>query len=357
MTQRVALVALTTTGAAGDYVAALGTALAARATVGMWIPDRPSLHPDGVETHVVEKASTPRRGRRPRDDRVGSVRIARGRHPRLAAGRRARRLRRGLSDGGAGMPAARGNGRHRRRDMARPAASRPDLRPGAACSRGAHHACGLGRPRALQASSCPRGSRTSSWPSCPRSRVRGARALRRRNPCTPRGRSRGSGGSLPYKGIDQLCDALADHWRRGGERPLVVVGQGSVPPSLRRLERAWPSLGHRAQRVRIRRGAARRALASSAVCVMPYLSGTQSALPWLARMHGAHLIASDVGCIGSTARRLGARVVRRGVGGRAHRRAARTAVGMDRCGSCALADVRRARGTGSLEWYPTLSAG
>src|SRR5262249_3122924 len=58
MTQRVALVALTTTGAAGDYVAALGTALGGRATVGMWIPDRPALQPDGVETHVVAKAST-----------------------------------------------------------------------------------------------------------------------------------------------------------------------------------------------------------------------------------------------------------------------------------------------------------
>ena len=119
------------------------------------------------------------------------------------------------------------------------------------------------------------------------------------------------GRFAPYKGIDQLCTAAADHWRRGGDRPLVVVGQGSVPPSLRRLERAWPSL------VTVRNEYVSGAelhdvLASSAVCVMPYLSGTQSALPWLARMHGTHLIASDVGCIGSTARRLGARVVTAG---------------------------------------------
>ncbi|HMK11025.1 MAG TPA: glycosyltransferase, partial [Acidimicrobiales bacterium] len=51
---RLALVALTTTGAAGDYVSALGDALARRATVAMWVPDRPPLAPT-TETHVIEK--------------------------------------------------------------------------------------------------------------------------------------------------------------------------------------------------------------------------------------------------------------------------------------------------------------
>ncbi len=116
------------------------------------------------------------------------------------------------------------------------------------------------------------------------------------------------GRFAPYKGVDAMCDALAGYWARGGERRFVVVGQGSVPASLRRLHTRWPSLvsienayisGERLHDV----------LSAAAICVMPYLSGTQSALPWLARLHGAHLIATDVGCIGEVARRIGGRVV------------------------------------------------
>ena len=116
------------------------------------------------------------------------------------------------------------------------------------------------------------------------------------------------GRFAPYKGVDEMCDAIAEYWRSGGSFRFVVVGQGRVPSSLRRLHEQWPSLvsienayvsGERLHDV----------LSDAAICVMPYLSGTQSALPWLARAHGAHLIASDVGCIGEAARRIGARIV------------------------------------------------
>jgi len=51
---RVALVALTTSGAAGDYVAALSSAMSERVTTSAWIPDRPSLTL-AAEAHVLEK--------------------------------------------------------------------------------------------------------------------------------------------------------------------------------------------------------------------------------------------------------------------------------------------------------------
>ena len=51
---RVALVALTTSGAAGDYVSALGSAMSERTTTGAWIPDRPALTL-APETHVIQK--------------------------------------------------------------------------------------------------------------------------------------------------------------------------------------------------------------------------------------------------------------------------------------------------------------
>ena len=150
------------------------------------------------------------------------------------------------------------------------------------------------------------------------------------------------GRFAPYKGIDLTCDALAEYWTRGGQRRFVVVGQGRVPSSLRRLRDRWPSLvsidnayisGERLHDV----------LSAAAICVMPYLSGTQSALPWLARAHGTHLIATDVGCIGEVGRRIGGRVVTPGLGRRARRRAARTAQPMDRCRPAADADLRRPR--------------
>ena len=73
-------------------------------------------------------------------------------------------------------------------------------------------------------------------------------------------------------------------------------------------------------------------------------------------MHGTHLIASDVGCIGSTARRLGARVVRAG--------SVSDLTDALLEPPSAWTDVARvplptfaALADRLLEWYPTLSAG
>ena len=162
------------------------------------------------------------------------------------------------------------------------------------------------------------------------------------------------GRFAPYKGVDEMCDAVTEYWRSGGLRRFVVVGQGRVPSSLRRLHEQWPSLvsienayvsGERLHDV----------LSDAAICVMPYLSGTQSALPWLPRAHGAHLIASDVGCIGEAGRRIGARIVTPGsttqlVEALLERPSSWTDVGrMPMPTFAALAERL-------LEWYPSLSA-
>ena len=116
------------------------------------------------------------------------------------------------------------------------------------------------------------------------------------------------GRFAPYKGIDPMCEALAEYWGRGGQRRFVVVGQGTMPRSLRRLHTRWPSLVS-IEHAYISSERLHDVLSAAAICVMPYLSGTQSALPWLAHAHGAHLIATDVGCIGEVGRRIGGRVV------------------------------------------------
>ena len=354
MTQRVALVALTTTGAAGDYVAALGTALAARATVGMWIPDRPSLHPDGVETHVVEKAST-------RAGVAGREMIAWVRSGSLAEDIRAWQPDVVHVVFGEGYPTAARACQQLAATGVTVAATWHDPKPHGQIFDRVQHAVA---ERTMRAASgvhvhcselVPDGFTNVFVAELPAFPCPGCTGTSTTQPLHTEGAITTVGRFAPYKGIDQLCTAAADHWRRGGERPLVVVGQGSVPPSLRRLERGWPSL------VTVRNEYVSGAelhdvLASSAVCVMPYLSGTQSALPWLARMHGAHLIASDVGCIGSTARRLGARVVRAGSVSEL------TDALLEP--PSAWTDVARvplptfaALADRLLEWYPTLSAG
>src|SRR5262245_23202026 len=55
---RIALVAMTTTGAAGEYVSALGAAMMQRATTALWVPSRPAPDPAlGVEgdVYVIDK--------------------------------------------------------------------------------------------------------------------------------------------------------------------------------------------------------------------------------------------------------------------------------------------------------------
>jgi glycosyltransferase involved in cell wall biosynthesis len=310
MTLRVALLALTTTGAAGDYVAALGTALAGEATVGMWIPDRPLLEPEGVETYVVTKAAS-------RAGVAGHEALAWLRPGSLAEDICAWEPDVVHIVFGEGYPTVARACQQLAAKGVRVAATWHDPKPHGQVFDRVQHAVSS---RTMRAASgvhvhctelVPEGFDDVFVAELPAFPCPGCATVTTTQPLRAEGPIVTVGRFAPYKGIDQLCDAAAEHWRRGGERQLVVIGQGSVPSALRSLERGWPSL------VTVRNEYVSGAelhdtLSGAAICVMPYLSGTQSAFPWLARMHGAHLIASDVGCIGSTARRIGARIVRPG---------------------------------------------
>jgi hypothetical protein len=194
----------------------------------------------------------------------GSVRITRGRHPR---GSRTSHV-----VFGEGYPTARAcqqlaQRRHRRRDMARPEATARS-RQGAAAV--ADAPCVRPRRHVHCNELVPEGSRTSSWPSC-RVPVPGVRHFHDTTPA-PRGAITTVGRFAPYR-IDQLCTAVADYWReaanaRSSSSARARFSVASTPEQVAVAR-------HRAQRVRIRRGPDD-LLASSAVCVMPYLSGTQS---------------------------------------------------------------------------------
>jgi glycosyltransferase involved in cell wall biosynthesis len=111
-----------------------------------------------------------------------------------------------------------------------------------------------------------------------------------------------------YRGVDLLCRALATYWDGGGHRSAMFVSPDPAPRSLRTLVQRYPG-----RAVTIRRWLSpvelHDLLTSSSVCVMPYRRGTQSAMPWWAVRHGCHLLATDVGAIGDTARRIGGTVV------------------------------------------------
>ena len=185
----VALIALTTSGAAGDYVSALGCAMARRARVGMWIPGRPPLDVD-VETHFIDKPGS----------RVGVASheaVAWLRHSALADD-----VQRWKPDVahvvfGEGYPTAAraaatlaARGSHRRCDLARPHASWAALRSCATRDRIPDHAARQRGSTSIASSSCPTTCpRTCSSPSSPHSRALRARASRRRNRCAPTARS------------------------------------------------------------------------------------------------------------------------------------------------------------------------
>ena len=253
------------------------------------------------------------------------------------------------------MPAARGNRRHRRRDVARPQASRPDLRPRAACGRGAHHACGFGRPRALQTSSCPTGSPNvfvAELPAFPCLRVPGHSTTQ---PLRTEGAIVTVGRFAPYKGIDQLCDALAELLEQRWRTPARRRRPGPVPPSLRRLERAWPSL----------------VTFATSTCparelhdVLTIVRRLRDAVPQRHAVRTAVARAAARRAPDRDRRRLHRQL------GPAAGRAASCAPGRSSelvdalleppsawtdVGPGAAADLRRARGP-LLEWYPTLSA-
>ena len=304
---RIALVALTTSGAAGDYVTALGRALAQRTAVAMWIPDRPPLAVD-TEAHFIQKAPS----------RAG-----------VAAAETAAWVRHsGLADQvhgwgpdvvhivfGEGYPtAARAATTLAARGVTVAATWHDPLSHGQVFDRiqhavaartmraaaGIHVHCDALVPRGFAADVLVSELPAFPCPSCPG--VTTTEGLRTEGTIAMVGRF------APYKGVDQMCRALEGYWRRGGERRFVVVGQGRVPSSLRRLQTSWPGLVS-IENVYVSGERLHGVLSAAAVCVMPYRTGTQSALPWLARSHGAHLVATDVGCIGEVTRRIGGCVV------------------------------------------------
>ena len=355
MTQRVALVALTTTGAAGDYVAALGTALAARTTVGMWIPDRPSLHPDGVADPRRREGVDARRGRRSRDDRRGfgpghsrKTSAPGSRTSCTSSSARAIRRRRGHASSS-----------WRQASPSPRRGTTPSLtaRSSTGCSM-----LSLSAPCVrLRASTCTAAS------SCPTAseRLRGRAA---RVP-VPWVHGHVDDAAPAHRGRDHGCRAVRSVQ---GDRSAVQCGGRAVaqrwrPPARRRR----PGLGspvasaprasvafarHRAQRVRIRSGAARGAGIVRRVC---------DAVP---QRH-----AVGVAVVGADARRAPDRVRCRLH--RQHGPAAGRASGARPGRSSALADALLEPPSAwtdvarvplptfadladrLLEWYPTLSAG
>ena len=265
-----------------------------------------------------------RRGHRPGSVRARSRRRGHG----VEARRRARRVRRGLSDRGPHVPrpaAAGDDTPWRPGTTPSPTGSRSTAcstpSPAARCARGAR------RPRPLRGARAD-ASLQHTGPRGRASRASACRAVPRAHDdssaCAPMGRSSRSGASLRTRASMSLCDALDAYWSaRRAPRASRSSGQGQRADRRCAGSRAsWPTLGlDRRTTTSACRRAPPRCSATAAVCVMPYLSGTQSALPWLARLHGAHLIATDVGCIGCGRSPIGSSRGAPGLGRRARRRA------------------------------------
>jgi len=306
--QRVALLAMTTAGAAGDYVGALARAMARTSTVGLWAPEHPEIAAPGVDVHPIPK---------PGSRAAVAVNEAKA---WLFAGSIAPAVR--AWDPavihvvfGEGYPSAARTCADLTRSGCATAATWHDVvahgqpfdrvqhnvaRRTMHTVRGVHVHCDALIPPNLTANVLVAEHPAPECERCANQTT--TRPLRAEGPIVTVGRF------APYKGTDLLCDALDRYWNGGGQRPLRSVGQGRVPASLRKLETRWRELVTIDNRY-VSPDELHQLLTDAAICVMPYVSGTQSGLPWLARLHGAHLIATDVGCIGSVARRVGARVV------------------------------------------------
>jgi glycosyltransferase involved in cell wall biosynthesis len=308
---RVALVALTTSGAAGEYVAGLADAVARHTAACVWVPDRPSIETSTAEQRAFAKPGT--RGA------VAWREASSWLHPsaigvevmawapdvvHVVFGEgypTAARLCRDLVSQGTTTVATWHDPQPHGQplDRVQHAVAARTMR----VVSGVHIHCSELVPAGFKGKVLIAEHPAFACPLCPD------------HTTTLPLRTDGSiitvGRFAPYKGMDELCAALDSYWRTGGSRVFEVVGQGKLPSSLRRLHTSWPS-SVRITNDYVSNTALHEALTKAAVCVMPYLSATQSALPWLARMHGAHLIATDVGCVGSVGRRLGARVISAG---------------------------------------------
>ncbi len=352
--QRIALVAMTTSGAAGDYVGALARAMGRIATVGLWVPERPELAVPSAEVHALAKPDS---------------RVAVGFNEAKAlflSGSTAPAIRDWRPDVahvvfGEGYPSAARTCADLTRSGCTTAATWHDVVPhGQMFDRvqhtvaqrtihavsGVHVHCEELTPANLDTPILVAEHPAPECEQCAGQTT--TRPLRADGPIVAVGRF------APYKGTDVLCDALERYWTQGGQRPLRALGQGRVPSSLRRLESHWRALVTIVNRY-APAAELHQLLTDAAICVMPYLTGTQSGLPWLARLHGAHLIVTDVGCIGSVGRRVGARVVPPG--------SVEALVDALADPPSMWTDVARvplptydALAAQLLEWYPTLSA-
>ena len=351
---RIALVAMTTAGAAGDYVGALARAMAREGEVALWAPEHPELAVSEAEMHPIGKP-----------DSRAAVAVTEAR-AWFWSGSLAPAIREWRPDAvhvvfGEGYPSVARTCADLTRNGCTTAATWHDVIPhGQPFDRvqhsvarrtmqavqGVHVHCDALAPSNLTAALL-----VAEHPAPECRRCAGettTRPLRAEGPIVTVGRF------APYKGTDALVAALERYWASGGQRPLRTVGQGRVPASLRKLAGRWP------ERVTIDNryvspDELHQLLTDAAICVMPYVSGTQSGLPWLARLHGTHLVATDVGCIGSVARRVGARVVPPGsvdalVDALAEPPAAWTDIARVPLPTYGQLAQRL------LEWYPTLNA-
>ncbi|MFQ3610112.1 MAG: glycosyltransferase family 4 protein [Fimbriimonadales bacterium] len=108
-----------------------------------------------------------------------------------------------------------------------------------------------------------------------------------------------------YKGLNFLIEAaylLRDEMR------FVIAGPGKLPPKLKNEMMSAPNLIE-LRNYRLDESEVAELFMRAAVCVMPYIQSTQSAIPWIAAAFGVPVVATDSGGIASQVRQMNGVVV------------------------------------------------